>query len=618
LRVHIRNLIPIAVIAAIAALPCVSHAQSREPLLLPNLHGDRNVAAQAAMVPSTDPAINYSSRHEAAVAALKAAAQIASLGRGNDRVINFLLIAAKRDPAFGKVVYDLGLMCAKGERWDDAIRFYERAQQIDKSKEVAQLAADELERVQLLNSLESTPEGRRRREFDREFLEKSKMAAENAAAAADSLRQLATYDATRWEAPALQGVLQATLGNYGASALALRSASQLAPEERRQDLLAAAELATREATYVDSEHQAQIAWEKQQYETAAKLYSLAWETSPGRTAVGMQAAVAFLMGDWIGPAVQILTRIGQMNSSDDAARAGAMLKELEPVSADAARASTLRQNAATDAPAADPAERIRKLVGDLTSPQMLLICKAPPPFLQDNAPFIKFFDSELDLNGPTAAFLSTESIFARYERAVAGVAPAPPDAATPTAPPSAGMAQPPAANPPAANPPAEAAPVQVPDRPPALPPRRESPVPKLAQGPSYPLTITSRPAGATVVVDVDGIPSNTCTTPCDLVLARVRHGLGATLNGYREIHKVIDKGSSAPSVELVFERKQGTIKVTGVPVSWIDLDGNRIYLPESRILIVPEGNHEIGTEINGEVRKQTLHVNDGEWVKIVF
>ena len=106
---------------------------------------------------------------------------------------------------------------------------------------------------------------------------------------------------------------------------------------------------------------------------------------------------------------------------------------------------------------------------------MLLICKAPPPFLQDNAPFIKFFDSELDLNGPTAAFLSTESIFARYERAVAGVAPAPPDAATPTAPPSAGMAQPPAANPPAANPPAEAAPVQVPDRPPALPPRRESP-----------------------------------------------------------------------------------------------------------------------------------------------
>jgi tetratricopeptide (TPR) repeat protein len=573
------------------------------------MKGEDNAIVRAVLAPSTDPATRYENRHEAAIAALKAANQIVSLGGNGDRVIYLLLIAAKRDPHFGTVLYDLGLICAKGERWDDAIRFYQRVPQVDSDQEVARLAEAELERVELLAKLESTTDGQHRRQFDSEFVVITKSAGRDAVHALESLKRLAALDGTRWEVPALRGVLEASLGDYAASSLALENASQLAPADRRVALRSAAERARLEATYVDSRNKAQLEWEKPDYEEAAKLYSLAWETSPGRSEVGMKAAVAFLMADDIAPAVQTLTRILQTGSPENASKARAMLTELRTISQDAARAAAMEQNGVPEVTLVEVTDHIRKLVGDLTSPQMLLTAKAPPPFLQDNTPFIRISDSEVDSqNAPS--FLSTDSVFARYEGVVAGVAPTPAEAASPAT----GTGPTPVANPPVETPPAQA-----PVRSVALSSPPDSPAPKPARGPDHGFAITSQPVGATVVFDND--PSTTCRTPCQLTAASGRHTLVAMLNGYRDIKKIvnIEKNGATLPMELAFERRQGSIEVTGgAPGSRIYLDGNKTDQTTPGILIVPEGDHEIGLEANNEMLKRTVHVHDDDWLRIKF
>jgi tetratricopeptide (TPR) repeat protein len=562
------------------------------------------------LAPSTDPATLYRSRHEAAIAALKAANQIASLGRSNDRVIDLLLIAAKRDPHFGKVVYDLGVVCAKGERWDDAIRFYQRAPQVEPDQEVARRAADELERVQLVAKLESTTDGKRQRQFDTQFMEITKKANADAVAALDLLNRLANVD-HRWEAPALQGVLQASLGEYAASSQALESAGRLAPADRRQALVSATKLAREEAKYWDYKRNAELAWDKQEYQPAAKLYSQAWETSQQRISVGMQAAVAYLMADQIGPAVNILTRIGQQGSPEYANQARNMLSALKAVSAEAAAAATMERHGGPEGPPADVADRIRTLVGDLTSPQMLLVGKAPPPFLQDNTPFIAIPDSEI--SGPEVAFLSTESIFVRYETVVSEGAQVPTEGPRPASAPATGTG-----HPTGTNPPIDTAPTQVSGRPLTLPLHPDSPSPKPAKGSDVGFAITSEPAGASVFFDNDS--STTCRTPCQLASATGRHTLVATLNGYRDVLKIVnfEKSGAAAPIELAFERRQGVIEVTGATGSQIYLDGNRTEQTTPGKLTVPEGDHEIGIEANNGVLKKTVRVRDEDWLRITF
>jgi hypothetical protein len=602
-----RSLI-LSALAVATALPVLSQPQTPRPFVPPDLKGERSVIGQAALAaPSTSPASLYQNRHEAAIAALKAANQTAALGRGLDPVIGLLLIAAKRDPHFGKVVYDLGLSCAKEERWADAIRFYQRVPQVDTDPDVAKLAAAELERAQLLGLLESTPEGKRRRQFESGFLEASRTADRDPVMALESLNQLAALDAARWEVPALRGVLQASLGDYAASMISLQNAARLAPAGRRPALLSAADLARREATYVESEHNAELAWEKQDWETSAKLYSTAWETSPGRVAVGMQAAVAFLMADKVGPAVETLTRIVQAGSPEYDAKARAMLRELGTVSTDAAHAATMEQSTAPGTATPGVVVGIRKLVGDLTSPQMLLIGKTPPPFLEDNTSFIAIPDAEL--NEPGTVFDSNYSVFAQYDKVTAELA----------APSAAGNPASPTEQPSAAPPAADTAPLQVPGRPATLSSRLDVPAPARARGPERDLAINSQPAGGSVVLDNDA--STTCRTPCQVTVSPGRHTLVATLGGYRDILKIvnIDKSGAVPPTELAFEKKQGVVEVIGgAPGSGIWLDGNRTDQTTPGKLAVLEGDHEIAIESNGEMLKKTVHVHDNDWVKITF
>ncbi len=578
-------------IAAFAAVTAVAQ-KVFEP---PHLGGERQVKAQQALTPSTDPAALYSSRHEAAVAALKAANQAASKKASKDRVINLLLIAAKRDPAYGKALYNLGLICAMSERWDDSIAFYKEVSQVDHDPEIAKLAASELERVQLLASLESTAEGKRRRLFDTDFLEVLKNS-QDSVLALESLKRLTKKDASRWEAQALRGTLEASLGHYAESSKALDAASRLAPAARRSALLSSAELAKREAMFEDLLANADLTWEKQEYEPAAKLYASAWELSPGRAQVGMQSATAFLMADQIPLAVQTLARLRQIGPPEYSQKAAAMLKELSAISSDATRMGTGEGTGPAEAPIPDLAKHIAKLVGDLTSPQMRLAVKPAPALLEDATPFISLGDRDTDLSAPEVGYLSTESIFALYRKNVEVAAPAQPPTETPA------PVVPPEVEQPAAPPPAR----------PVKPMPRPEPLSSAGGVP-----VTSQPPGAIAIFDND--PSTACTTPCQAPLRSGRHDMKASLAGYREVLKIlnVERNMSTPPLDWVFEPKQGIAYITsGQPGSAIYVDGQKTDKVTPARITLKEGEHIIGVQFEGAIVEKVQSIKDGDGVQL--
>ena len=580
----------------------------------PKLKGDRSVAGQNPITPSDDPAALYENRHEAAIAALKEANRYAALGRsGSDRAINLLLIAAKREPSFGKPVYNLGVLCAQGDRWQDAINFYQEAQQVDPNPEMVKLAADELERVGLIFSLESSSEGRRRRQFDRDFMEA--LQKKEAPLALDAVNRLSKSDPGNWEAFALAGMLQAELGHNGDSAKALESAARLAPDARRKALLSAMDIAKREEQYEGLVQNADQNWEKQNYEAAAKLYADAWEINPGRIAVAMQSATGFLMADQVPLAVQVLARIRQTGPAEYSQKATLMLNELAAISEAAKTAASLDRSSSAEPPAPEVAGRIRDLVGDLSSREMKLVIKPAPKLLEDNTSFIKIPDAEIQHS--ESANLSFESPFDRYKN---NKNPAPPASTTDGAP---APALPVLPDQQPSVPPEAPGPSGSPGRPPKLNPRADLAPSGVnssnsLQASAGNVTIISQPSGAMVFVDDSS--QLTCRTPCEIPLAADRHTLKSTVSGRRDILRIFEvvKGGNSP-MELSFEAKQGTVLVQSDPA------GARIYLngaqtaritPDS--LVLGEGQYEIGVEAGGSVATKPVTVKDGDLLRLSF
>ena len=87
----------------------------------------------------------------------------------------------------------------------------------------------------------------------------------SAVLALDDAKSLSKLDATRWEGPALAGVLQAAMGSFPESQKSLEEAARLAPAARRAQIQSASVIARRESTFSDMVNNADQAWEKQQY-----------------------------------------------------------------------------------------------------------------------------------------------------------------------------------------------------------------------------------------------------------------------------------------------------------------------------------------------------------------
>lgn len=415
----------LATIWLIAAAPALFAQGGPAPLRLPQSAASRlgNAGISQPGPAGADMIVRYASRREAAIAALKAGNESATTSRGAERPLGLFLLAARRDPTFATALVDVGIMCTRQERWDDALNFYQEAAKLDKTPTLDKLIQAEITRVRLIGTLESTAEGRRTREFYGKFV---KLAAKNGnpVGTLDEAQQMEKTDPNRWELQAIVGSLQAGLARYDESAKALDSAVKLAPVERRKALTSATDLVRREATFEEQLRAANESWEKQQYSAAAEAYTNAWETSPARDKVGMQAATAFLMADQIPLAVQTLAKLRDTGGPDLSAKASQMLKELGAVSQEAKQMAQVNPAGARPESTEDIGERVQALLGDLTSAEMLLASKENPALVRDDTSFTGVPDDELTSNTTDAMLLSTQSVFQMYRRTIA-VDPAP-------------------------------------------------------------------------------------------------------------------------------------------------------------------------------------------------
>jgi hypothetical protein len=379
-------------------------------------------------------------------------------------------------------------------------------------------------------------------------------------------------------------------------------------------------VARREASFVDSVTKADAAWEKQQYEAAARSYASAWENSPGDTKVGMQAATGYLLADQVPPAVQILSQLRGSAPADMRPKVTAMLKELGAVSDEAKRAADRAPDAAAPAPsAAGGAEQIRTLVGQLATPQMELAARPSPALVDDKTNVIPVEDKEITNPQSDLMLLSTKSVFALYQSnaglaAAPASAPAVPEspAPTPAAPPALLSAPPAAGDRPALPQPRLAEP------PAPLPPARQ-PAPSAApKGLQRMVEVASTPAGSQVVFDSN--PAIACVAPCQVLLTAGRHTLVATLAGHRMAQKIVtveDKKASSIAIEMV--AKQGFLtvesKTAGSPIF---VNGKKTDHVTPANLTLDEGVYEISVEVDGALKSQSVSVKDGTLLRVTL
>ena len=236
------------------------------------------------------------------------------------------------DRAYAPAVFNLGVMAAIAEKWDDAASALEEAARLDPNG-LGAAARPQLERVKLLGTLEKSPEGRRKRRYDEALL--ALLPALPRLSAGDTLSalaQLGRIAPARWEAPAMLAALADRGAGYASAAKLLEIASAGATDPAiKQRLLAAQAAAAREVKYATARVSGETASEQGKYAEAAQFYEAAWTTIPARSANAVDAASAHLLNDDTAKAATLMVKLRSQSAGRLAPLAAAMLKELEPI-----------------------------------------------------------------------------------------------------------------------------------------------------------------------------------------------------------------------------------------------------------------------------------------------
>jgi len=604
---------PIPMLMSLVAFGTIC-AQEPPPLTMPHVGGERFGAKQETAAVA-DPISSYRNRREAALAAFQAGYKASVVERKRERAIRLLLVALRRDPQLAPALFDMAVLCAQENRWRDSMSFLREAQkQATADSEIARLAATELARVEAIERLESTPEGKKQRQFDIEFMAALKRE-KDTFAALDELKQLAKRDSTRWEAPALAGVIQAGIGGsdaFAESAADLENAARLADKSRAAHLKSAAEVAHGESVYLYDVGRADGLSEQQKHAPAAELYAKAWQESQGHWDTALESVTEYLMADQTDPATGLLSLMRDSGPPALRAKALAMLKELAAVSTDAKRAAERDQSPEAAQPV-DPGTRIRNLVGSLTNPQMELAASPEPALLDDRTPIVPVPDDEIGGGSSDLMLLSTDSIFALYQRNLGGAA----------APAGAAPEQAPQETP--AEPAREAQPAPIPVVPRAREGLRPSPFgasssslpARPSKGAEQTMTIRSNPPGAAVLLD----DTVNCVAPCQAPLAPGRHTLHATLAGYRDAYRIfsVERDKAASAIEVSLDAKRGWLNVESeIPGAPVFLDGHNTGKRTPARFTLNEGTYEVGVDIDGRRSAQKITITDSDVVRLKF
>lgn len=291
------------------------------------------------------------------------------------------------DRTYAPAAFNLAVLAAIGGKSEDALSAFEEAARLDPA--LGKSAVPQIERLRLIRSLEASPEGKRRRNYDDALYPLLRQLPK--LRAADAIRAVADVgkiDPKRWEAPALLAGLNGDGRGYDVAArfleIATSNATLSAIKEKLQKALEAAQ---RELHYAAARAAADTAADRGEYDKAGDLYEKTWAVMPARAFNGMEAASAWLLHDDTVHAAALLARLREGRDTELAGSAAAMLKELEPIEPAAKAPAADAGDFFRDSGSADPVY-ISDLIPPIDQSEMELLARPLPRLVSDAEPVV--------------------------------------------------------------------------------------------------------------------------------------------------------------------------------------------------------------------------------------
>jgi tetratricopeptide (TPR) repeat protein len=489
------------------------------------------------------------------------------------------------DRGYAAAAFNLGVVAAIAEKWQDALAAFEEAARLDPNS-LGKAAAPQVERLRLICSLETTADGKRKRQYDEALypvlVELPKLAPADATVA---LTEIGRIDPRRWEAPALFAALEGSGHGYDVAAkfleIAVANATDPGVKLRLEKALHAAE---RELRYDAARASADATADKGEYEKAAELYEAAWTAIPARSSNGMQAAAAWLLHDDTSRAAGILVRLRDSGNDEFSVPAVAMLKELEPIEPGAKATSSDAGQFFRDAGPAQPV-RIADLIPPVDTSSMEVLARPLPALVADQEAVVLL--GALSANPSDAGQAST--LPAPAAPRIAGENPwrellqlwsaINSDSARP-----------------------QERPVQTAD---------------ISAGAHTRLIqVTSEPAGARVFAGTS--PDSICLTPCDIQAAPGAHTLRLSLPGYEEEVKMVRVNAVKAELDVALKPIRGSVLVETSAAATLKVNDTTISNSAPVELALVPGLYRITADFGATARERTINLKPGARLHISF
>lgn len=491
------------------------------------------------------------------------------------------------DHTYASAAFNLGVVAAVAEKWQDSLAALEEAARLDPSG-LAKAAAPQIERLRLICSLEATADGKRSRRYDEALYpvlrDLPKLTPGEATAA---LTEVGRVDPKRWEAPALLAAINGNGHGYDVAAkfleIAVANATDARVKLRLEKALHAAE---RELRYEAARANAEATADKGEYEKAAELYETAWTTIPARSSNGMQAAAAWLLHDDTSRAAGILVRLRDSGNDEFSVPAVAMLKELEPIEPGAKAASSDANQFFRDAGPAQPV-RIADLIPPVDTRSMEVLARPLPALVVDQEPVVLV--AALSLSAADAGQAGTLPALAAPR--IAGENP------------WRELSQLRGATGPAAVMTPQDRPVQTAD---------------ISAGARtrHLIQVTSEPAGARVFAG--NSPAPICQTPCDIQAALGSRTLRLNLLGYEEEVKIVRLTSAKAELPVVLKPIRGNVLVETAGAATLRVNDTTISNPAPVELALVPGLYRFSADFGATARERTINLKPGARLHLSF
>ena len=488
------------------------------------------------------------------------------------------------DVSYSTAAFDLGIIAAIAEKWDDAIAAFGEAARLNPKTFGAQ-AQPQLVRLRLIAQLEKTEEGKRRRRYDDALLPLlTRLPKLPEAEAMAGLAEVGRIDPGRWESPAPLAGLNGNGHGYDIAAkflaIALTNASDATLKLALQNAQNSVE---REMRYAAARAAAEVAADEGDHAKASELFEAAWTTIPARASNGLSAASELLLQDDTAHASALLARLETSSDPDLKAPAAAMLKHLQSIEPAAGAPHSDMAEFFRDSGPTEPI-RIATLLPPIDRKEMDLLARPLPKIVQDTEPVVLL------------AALSADST-----EALQGTLPGIPD---PVATLENGWREALAARRRPAPPPAQIEPahdLQTVDLAPEI---------KTA----HLLKLTSEPAGARVVVDNRTDPS--CQTPCDLRLEGIPHAFRFNLAGYKDEERALTLEGKVTELVVPLFLIRGTVIVETSGSATLKVNGVPVNVSAPAELALLPGLHSISADFGSASQERVVQVKPGSRLRI--